>query len=365
MMPYQEFVTASKSIHIRNWTVQPWWIISWGLKQLDILGAGRSAGSLPTGQFVIMANVEQAASKVIAQMATVTDLIGRILPMRTFREKASNAMGLDGLMSESDLAILLRTLARDKGAIVYNEHVVKVKALGEDTTTLSMEDKTIASLKLLIEDLNMQVGKLIQRIGESTTAAKDAVSRQDRSLALAALKSKNLNEATLVQRTDMLSQLEGVFHRIEQAHDQVAVMQVMQGSTLLLQKLRAQTGGVEKVEEIVECLRDEMQQVEEVGSAMEANCQSSAVDEDTIDDELEQMVLQVKAKEGEEKARRTKQKLDEIEASTAEEHQPAGTSHNLADAGVDAFKRLSLDENSTGPGRSSNLRPQVEVAPGG
>ena len=365
-MPYKDFIEAPKSIYTRAWTVQSWWLLSWGLKQLGVIGSSTPAGSLATGHFVVVANVEQAAGKVVAQMATATNHIGRIFPMTTFREEAGSAMDLNGQMSESDLAILLTTLARDKSAIVYDDDVVKFKAPGENLTTLSMEDKTIASLKVLIADLKVQVGILMHRTSDLTIAAQDAIGRKDRTVALAALKSKKLIESTLLQRTDTLSQLERVFHQIEQAHDQVAVIRVMQGSTLILRKLRARIGGVEKAEEIVESMRDEMQQVDEIGHVMEAGGQSNAIDEDAVDEELEQMMHQAKAEEEEEEAHRTQGRLDEIEGSKAKMPQPAETGQLLVDTDVEALKHLSLDEDPARPERSSTLRPpQAEAAPSG
>lgn len=365
MMPYRDFVIASRSIHTRNWTVQPWWLLSWGLKQLGVLGSSTSAGSLPTGQFVIMANVEGAAGKVITQMATASNLTGRIFPMKAFREEASRAMDLSGPISESDLVILLTTLARDKGAIVYDDQTVKFRAEGEALGPLSMEDRTIASLKALIEDLKVQIGNLLRRIDESNTAAQNAIGKKDRPLAMTALKSTKLNQSTLVQRTDMLSQLEGIYHQIEQAHDQVAVIRVMQSSTLVLRNLRAQTGGVEKVGEIVEGLKDEMQQVDEIGSIMEAGEQNDVVDEHAVDEELEQMMQQARAKEEEEETQRTQRRLAEIEGSRTKTSLPAETRQALVEADIEALKRLSLEESTKRPEKAPmSGSPQVEAAPG-
>ena len=353
-------MTASKSIHNTRWTVEPWWLLSWGLKQLGVLNPSSLAGTLASGRFVIMPNIERAASRVMAKMTTMTNIVDRILPMHTFREEASNALGLNRPLSDSDLAVLLKTLSRDKGSIVCDERVVKLRALGETSTTLSMTDLTIASLKLLMNDLNTQVTDLTRKITELSTAARDAVGEKDRPLALATLKSKRLKESALVQRTDMLSQLETVFRQIEQAHDQVAVTQIMQDSTSVLRNLRVQTGGVEKVEEIVEGLRDEIQQSEEIGSILETSGQSNVVDASAVDDELEQMLQLAKAREQEEEARRTQRKLDDIQMPRAAIPQAAQNSDGLVDNDVDAMKRLSLDAGS------SSISPaQVELAPGG
>ena len=58
MVPYEEFITARKPIHSGNWSVQPWRLFSWGLKQLGLLNPPDGAGLLPTARFVILRNVE-------------------------------------------------------------------------------------------------------------------------------------------------------------------------------------------------------------------------------------------------------------------------------------------------------------------
>lgn len=58
MFPYAEYLAAHKSIYNRTWTVQPWWLLSWGLRQLGLFESSTSAGTLPAGRFVILQNVE-------------------------------------------------------------------------------------------------------------------------------------------------------------------------------------------------------------------------------------------------------------------------------------------------------------------
>ena len=329
-------------------------------------------------------------------MVTRSSQIDRIYPMKMFRENAANAVGLNGQMTDSDLAILLTNLARDKGVIVYNSEVspisngcmqeliilgqvVKFKASGESSTALSSQDKTIASLKVLIADLSMQVELLSNRISELAAVAQRAIGKKDRTSALAALKSKTLNEGTLAQRTETLAQLEEVFHKIEQATDQVAIVEVMEASTTVLRSLRAETGGVWKVEEIVDDLRDEMSKVDEVGNVIEeAGPGSAAIDEDAVDEELEQMMQEAEAKEEEKEAQRTKRRLAQIKGSQDAIHEggisklapsptePIQTAQDLVDTGVDALKRLSLDEDPTLRGEpSTSVDNLAELAPGG
>lgn len=68
MILYQDFFTTKKSIYSRNWTIQPWWLFSWGLEQLGLLDSSKGAGLLPTAKFVILPNVEVCGIAVIMIM---------------------------------------------------------------------------------------------------------------------------------------------------------------------------------------------------------------------------------------------------------------------------------------------------------
>lgn len=164
---------------------------------------------------------------------------------------------------------------------------MKFKSSNECLTALSAQDKAIASLKTLIASLSVQITALDVRIRSLDEKAQSAVKAKNRVAALAALKSKKATETTVAQRYDTLSQIEGVYAKIEQASDQVAVVRVMEASTGVLRNLHAQVGGVERVENVVEGLRDQMSNVDEIGQIMEeAGRGEATVDDEAIDEEL-------------------------------------------------------------------------------
>ena len=344
MMPFHDFINGTKDIHGWDWKVQPWWLLSWAFKQFGILSSSTSAKTLPTGHLVVLANVERASSQVLGQTTISTNEVNRIYPMSTFRAMAGRIMGLSGQLTDNDLAVLLTHLYRVKGAIVYDAEVVKFKAAGDVSKALSMEDKTIASLKALISDLNGQIDTLSSKIESLTVEAQAAATRKDRATALTALKSRKLKESVLSQRNDTLTQVEEVLQRIEQAQDQVTMVTVMKASTSVLRNLRNQAGGIDEVETIVEDLSDEMQQVDEVGKALEAEKASDAIDEDVIDEELEQMLGEAKAKDEEQEAQATQRRLAEIEGSKALIHEPKERGKDSVDPDVAGLKRLSIEE---------------------
>ena len=174
----------------------------------------------------------------------------------------------------------------------------------------------------------MQVEILSMRISKLSESAQKAINNHSRTSALASLRSKKSSEATLMQRSETLAQLEEVYGKIEQAVDQVALVRAMEASTEVLRNLHAQVGGIDKVEDVIEGLRNEMGKVDEIGGAIEAGAQvDSVVDEDAVDEELESLERQANAREGEEGARQTQERLTGI--ATVRETEQTQQEHKI------------------------------------
>jgi charged multivesicular body protein 7 len=136
--------------------------------------------------------------------------------------------------------------------------------------------------------------------------------------ALASLRSKKFAETTLIRRSEMLAQLEQVYTNIGQAADQVEIVRVMEASTVVLKGLHAEVGGAERVEQVVEELREEMSNVDEVGKIIaEVGDPSLVVDDEEVDDELEAMEREEKEKRDEVGARETARRLAALDGKSA------------------------------------------------
>lgn len=239
------------------------------------------------------------------------------------------------------------------------DKTVKFKAPGDPKSQLTAQDKTIASLKALIVDLNEQIAILASRIVKMSEDTQKAVEKKNRVSALATIKSRKLSERTLAQRTETLSQIEEVYSKIEQAADQVAIVRVMEASTNVLQSLHKEVGGVEKLENVMEGLREQVNKVDEINDIIEtAGHEGQIFHEDAVKEELEEMLQQANAQEERVEAKRTQQRLADID-SKAEEIILQGTDSedksgstaltsgrdedHLVNEGLNALKRLSLD----------------------
>lgn len=150
---------------------------------------------------------------------------------------------------------------------------------------------------------------LSKRISTLSEDAQKAINNKSRTCALAALRSKRLCETILTQRSESLAQLEEIYSKIEEAADQVAIVRVMEASTGVLRSLHAQVGGIDKVEDVIESLRDEMGKVDEIGGAIEGGAQGdSVIDESAVDEELESLKRQANARKEEKEAHQTQER---------------------------------------------------------
>lgn len=355
----KEFLEKEDSVYTRGWGLNiqvpgPGDVVRWGLRQL---GIGGNEDRLITGRVVILENLEEAGREAQKRLEGPRGRIERIFSRDEFRGKVEDVFGKEKMLSGRDMELLLRFLARDKQVLAYDGETVKVKAPNEKiATAITAEDTTIASLKTLIKDLETQTQILSQRVDELGITAKEAVARKNRVSALAALRSKKLAETTLAKRHATLAQLEEVFAKIEQATDQVELVRVMEGSTRVLTGLNQEVGGVERVDDVVDQLREQMGQVDEVGNVITELGQAGAVDEGEVDDELEAMEREEKEKveakeraEGEERekkeAEETKRRLDALdhaERAAKKQSEEADMEKELNNS-TEGLKRMSLD----------------------
>lgn len=229
-------------------------------------------------------------------------------------------------ISTNDLSVLSTHLSRDRTAIALDAKTgtIKFKAASEtEPTPITEEDVSIASIRTLISSLEPQIEQLTTRVVELDRKAREAVTNKQLTTAKATLRSKKLADTKLQQRITALSQLEEVYAKIEQAADQVEVVRVMEASSQTLKSLNKQTGGVERVQDVMEGLKEGMMDADEIGQAI-SEVSAGEIDEGEVDEELEaleraekQRVEEVERREREkrevEEAERTRERLAELE----------------------------------------------------
>jgi len=368
LMPLSEFLAAKESIYHRPWSV--WNLASWTMKQLGVSDYLRS-DKLPSGQFVVVGNVEDLSKAFDSKAATAhQSRIERTFSKAHFYKTFNNQLLEGKQLSETDMDVLLRFLSRDKEVVLYDGNTVKIKAPGQGETAITEEDASIAQLKELLAYLTHQTALLSSRVDELTVAAKEAIAKKNRVAALAALKSKKLTETTLERRFATVGQLEEVAAKIEQASDNVQLVKVMESSSEALRSLTEQVGGAERVEEVVDKLREQMSAADEVTSIVAEG--GAVVDEAEIDDELAALETEERFKE--EEAERTKKEAEKTRVAAEQEREVEAMQKRLEEIGQVPSKqpqpeekeaqqaesmmsRLSLDERSP-----QQKRPEPQTA---
>ncbi|KAB5572370.1 hypothetical protein GE09DRAFT_666406 [Coniochaeta sp. 2T2.1] len=371
-----EFLKMQQSVYYKPWTItSPYAVAAWLLRQTGVADIfGGRGDTIPTGQFVILANLEAAAKEFVAKTAELSSRFERTFSKAQFSKVFGDQL-VDGgkTLSATDVGVLLRFLSRDKNIVLYDGKTVKIRAADDPDAkkgTISEEDASIAQLKELLSYLTHQTSVLSKRVDELAETAKAAVAKKNRVAALAALKSKKLAETTLAARFNTLSQLEETAAKIQQAADNVALVRVMESSGEALRRLNAAVGGAEGVEGVVDRLRSQMDTADEVNSIL-ADAETAGgvvVDETEVDNELEAMEAEERVKEEAErkKVEDEKRRVEEEKAAEAEEVrkrlEAAGkvpeTEKEKEDANVEAEADDTAEELSR-----MTLEPDKEAEP--
>ncbi|MCJ1469348.1 hypothetical protein MMC07_007981 [Pseudocyphellaria aurata] len=332
LIPVNEFLHNTASIYDQGWFVRPKWLRLW-----PSLWLGTTSTKLPDGRYVILETVEKAATQILSHVGQGTPQIDRVYTMSMFRKN------------------LARTLN-------YKIEIVKFLAPNEINSSISAEERTVASLKSLIGDLNQQVELLMSQATTLVAESKMAIKKQNRLIALRMLRSKKMTEDNLKQRLETLETLEGILAKIGQASDQVAIVHAIKNSTGVLRKLNAQMGEIDKVEGVMEELQDEMKTVDQAGEILKDAGRDTEIDDDAIDEELESLAQQIRIEEERKGARETQEKLATINVPSnstvsnglnatnvsgsgqASFTGPEERADSLVTESTDAFVRMSLDE---------------------
>lgn len=157
-----------------------------------------------------------------------------------------------------------------------------------------------------------------------------------------------------------LSQLESIYSKIEEAKDQVAMVHAMKASTEVLRGLHAQTGGADKIEDVVEELQNEMIKVDQISSVFdEAGKSDNIVDEEALDEELQLLINAEQARKDENRSEKIQGSLarnnssKDIDvagttkpvSSSVDQKAPNGSEENedlLVKEGTEAIAQMSL-----------------------
>ncbi|KAH7130454.1 Snf7-domain-containing protein [Dendryphion nanum] len=358
-MPLTDFVNSPTSVYKTSWVPSPWSVVRWGLKRIGVLGEPGFGNKLEVGSFVVLGNVEAAANEIIKQMTPETSNVDRILSRAEFSKRFARVLNPVVQLSSQDLNVLLVHMARDKQVLSYNGRTIKFKSENEDAPApISEEDMAIANLRDTLAKFTAQLLPLEEKVAVADATAREAVKLKQNARAKAALRSKKMAESVLVERSNVVMQLEEVFHRLQQAADQVEIIEAMKLSAAALKGLNSKVGGAEGVTDVVDTLRTEMDTADEITNIINESAQH--VDELEIDDEFEALEKAQKEKE-EQKAkaeREEKEKVETAEREKREQEEALKTAARLAELDK-ASKELADKEKEKSTAETSSTEDKV------
>ncbi|THC99984.1 hypothetical protein EYZ11_000563 [Aspergillus tanneri] len=353
MVPLQMYRASSSSLNKPQWSLiepgvlNPWSVMSWGLKQLKgvVVGLDReSTPPLQAQELVLVENLKEAAGLIVKQAmsrnSSKTDLI---YSKENFVQEFASVFTEENDLSHTDFNVLLMYLSRDSGAIAYDGKTIKFRSSNDAPKEITEQDTAICSIKSAMSAMTKQVENLENKIIELNLTAKATLHNKNKISALAAVRSKKLAEHNLKQRLNTLAQLEEVYSKIEQATSHVEFVQVMETSTGVLRGLNTQIGDSTKIEDIVDELREEISKVDEVGNIL--NEAGPQIDEAEIDDELQEMENKEQHDQEEEETRRRLAELHDLKQRAKE---PRTASNQGVDSALEEsigrLSRMSVEE---------------------
>jgi len=190
-------------------------------------------------------------------------------------------------------------------------------------TPITTSDTSIAHLKTVRLSLTEQISLLTTQSQSLNLKAREALSNKNKILALSALKSRNLTEFALQKRSDALSKIEEVLNSVEQSISDAEVLKSLESGASALERLNRDIGGIEKVEKIMERVREGVEQSEDIGKVIAEMGAGARVDEEEVQEEYEEMVKAQEEKERKaalekEREREKLEKLEKLEKEKTE-----------------------------------------------
>lgn len=241
--------------------------------------------------YVSVANVEHVGAKVIEQMKEMLDIgySGHITTTTLLTDAIASRTGFR--LSREDMEILLRFLERDKAVISRSSDIIKFippTLSSSSDRAVSETDLAIAQLKSTLTQLSSQNTQLSSRIDALTLQIQQSVAKQQKKMALSAMKSRKLVDQQLDQRTSSFHNLEQILLKIDESANTVGVLKAMEGGSKALAEIMRQVGGIERVDRVLDEVQEQMAVNDEIGQVIGASGGGVGIADVDVTDEIEQ-----------------------------------------------------------------------------
>lgn len=284
---------------------------------------------LAKGSWVSWHNVETAANAILSTHFDECSLspLDALHTLTSFKDLVQHTF--PHLTSETDTRVLLKYLCRDRRLAIEQDGVVKLARSETDSDSVSQlteQDKGLIAIKETRSKLDKQVQQVEERIKEREAALAQSIkAKQPQSISLRLLRSKRELVSLLEKRLDSKAQLDTILLQIEQSASDIEVVRAYEASTGVLRSLTKQSGGVQRVEEVMRNLEDAMADQAEIDGVMregnDAVRRAARGGEEAVDEADEEKELELEMARLEEEEKRERAEREERERKEEEERQ--------------------------------------------
>mmetsp|Transcript_7127 Transcript_7127/g.10834 ORF Transcript_7127/g.10834 Transcript_7127/m.10834 type:complete len:225 (-) Transcript_7127:49-723(-) len=157
----------------------------------------------------------------------------------------------------------------------------------DEPKTVTPED-TIKNLRFHIQRQEKRESFLDKKVLLLAQEAKEKLNNGDKKGAVAAMKKRKLYQAELEKIANVKMTLETQAMNLESTAHTADAFKVMSAGNKTMSKIRKSMGGVESVDDLMMDIQDEMQNVDEINTAIGQNTLTT-MDDDELMKELEDM----------------------------------------------------------------------------
>lgn len=303
LMPLSTYISRPTSIYYRPWfninlsSMAQWALTKMGL--CDPAFRSGSSGTLKDEKYVVIKQLNDYATRVLDCLRAMPG-IGSVYSKSVFTKElfellVNSAMkekyGDDVQLSRTDNECILRYLSRDKRYIsISDEWIIKIVDLYtvDKISEITERDRAVASLRSTIFQVSCRVDRLSNSIQSNRAKASRALEIKNKTVAKYALRSAKIEEHAQEKALEMLQNLETVLSKIDEASDQVDVVNALQSGVQLLGTLNETVGGAERVGDLMDMVKEKMEVTDVI--SRELSQLTTPIDDDELEEQLNLML---------------------------------------------------------------------------
>ncbi|QHS74201.1 phosphatidic acid-binding protein CHM7 SPAR_J01530 [Saccharomyces paradoxus] len=288
------------------------WIRSWkGSTNMYSSRKDETSFYLKEDKFIIKANLEKEYQRfheslkrsIFTEASSITDLVFTKNEFIT----AGNLKSFFSTYDEETKSVFLYFIENYKHIIVSKDNVIKVIAsevedvISKFSKDITENDLRIASVKVGILNINKQIARLKKEIDESNIQLRDPEFNElPRRIRIEYKQARLLSEKHLSKLLKFQNNLAQVRTQIETSATNAVLVQTLSESNEVIKSINGYIGSTEKVEDLLDEIREGHDRTEEVNNLLTSynNSKDEEVEEE-IERELERLELDEKNKDRE------------------------------------------------------------------